>query len=213
MEIPVPILSVFLACILGLQGWILKKLVDLELKLAVHVASPHPKPDDMKQYKLPLAVLIAAFIPLLFFLGCAEAHAQDTNALWIQTNPTNDWVRISRRDLSVFYPMPEKVLTEEQYRERIVNDSVAPSFPVAQPAKVEKPLIPERYAEALTLGLGLLSFWLHQKGSKRKRLLRTVIAGVEAASNPEVKKRIRDASKIHGTESELHKAVKDETDK
>ena len=45
----------------------MKKLIDLELKLAVHLADHSAEEKQtIKKYKLPLAVLLLAFLPLLF---------------------------------------------------------------------------------------------------------------------------------------------------
>jgi hypothetical protein len=72
MEIPVPIICVALSVMVGIQGWILKELIDLKMKI-VSIESEQAR---LRNYKLPLAVLILAFLPLLFAL-----QAQDTAAL------------------------------------------------------------------------------------------------------------------------------------
>lgn len=75
MEIPVPILACGLASAFGVQGWILKEIVDLKVQVATLTANQNAM--KKPSYKIPLAVLLAAFLPL-FLIGCSVTACGET---------------------------------------------------------------------------------------------------------------------------------------
>jgi hypothetical protein len=116
MEIPVPILACGLASAFGVQGWILKEIVDLKVQVATLTANQNAM--KKPSYKLPLAVMLAAFLPL-FLIGCTgEAYAQVTNqavGLPVQgtavVNVANDvapWVGVGMSVLWAFLTSKKK---------------------------------------------------------------------------------------------------------
>lgn len=177
-----------MASALGVQGFILKKLVDLEVKVAVLTANQ----DNMKKpsYKIPLAVLMAAFLPL-FFIGCSEASAATNDPAWAQ-----------REKVAPEFSVSYDALTN------VTKQAVTGPGHVTGAASQELTVKGVPVAEVVTIGTTLLSILFGAKARKWGRLASTVIKGVERAQSRDVKQKILDQSELDGVADVLHREVK-----
>lgn len=218
MEIPVPLVCLALASAIGIQGWILKAIVDIKIELAtLKIESTEMK---KRTQLIPVAVMLLAFVPLLL-IGCATAPG--TAKAWgglLQAPPI-----VSQETNTVLEPFTSYLVQTNQGGEIVTNTvtvtnlvekvvtvtnqgpfQIAPGVQAgAETARAFTPFIPAPFNTAtelaLTAGLGVLGWYARRKNAKA--LEEAEAAAELARSNQELAQVI--AATISGVESATRK--------
>jgi hypothetical protein len=199
MEIPVPLVVCVLVSAFGVQGWILKELIDLKVRVATLT---HNQNTQMKRnYKIPLSLMILAVLPLLF-LGCATTDSPPSNFGGLLTSES----------------VTNLVGTNE-----VVSTTYAPNPKVQagiETARGISAFVPAPYGSIVDYaglaGVAVLGWIARRKNLKAQKATDTAIAiirGVEAAAKSDVppKEAIAREAQLSGVETDLHALVKSTT--
>lgn len=211
MFVPDNIVYLTITSAIGLQAWIVKKIFDIETKLAIVTTKQEMKTNSVKK---ALAIVALAIVPS-FFIGCStvgQAGGKIGNALSdvmlrgvdVITKVTNvvgtaavtEKAIAVKNDAGLVVTNLVSYTTNMTYATNIVllTNTVYESKPaianVVDTVKAVAPFIPPPYGTVVDLGLTgitLLAGWLANKRNAQKQSLETqltaVVQGVEKSAN------------------------------
>ncbi len=225
MEIPVPLIVCALASAFGVQGWILKEIIELKTKVAILTHTQ----DTMKRNNVPALLSILLFTAIAFlFSGCNTPGSASGGLLTQQvqqrTNtvaePFESYVEqfnaatgATETNLVTLTNYVQKVETVTNYAP---NPAILASV---ETVRTFTPLIPAPFNTATELALSASTVflaWLARKrnGENKDQLeqLKAIIAGVESATRKDtgstVKKEIEAKAAAAGVLPQLNDLVK-----